>query len=132
MTEPASSILPPVVPLFEKRVTSTLSKCTDTFRSRGDQYGDTWRHCQHLALRAVLFQVFGLKPTPAQCRAMASAVLVDVKYQRLEGGYTPDHLIDGINYQAYLHDEMEQVYKDSANEPSPTPLPNWAPRNAWD
>lgn len=102
------------IPLFEKRVTATLASCTDTFRSRGDQYGDTWAHCQHLALRAVLFQMFGLKPTPTQCRAMAAASLVDVKYQRLEGGYGPDHLIDGINYQAFLHDEMIEVYKEAS------------------
>lgn len=110
----APSILPPAMPLFEQRVTATLKRATDTFRTRGDQYGDTWRDCQWLKLRAVLFQMFGMKPTITQCRAMALASLGDVKYQRLQGGYNGDHLVDGINYDAALHEEMIEVYKEAA------------------
>ncbi len=115
----------PETPLFDQRVTATLARCTDTFRSRGDQYGDTWRDCQHLALRAILFTMWGIKLSDTQCRALASAVLVDVKYQRLEGGYTEDHLIDGINYQAFLADEMREVYAAASPpplDPRPSPL----------
>lgn len=102
------------IPLFEQRCMATFMAAQDTFRSRGDQYGDTWRDCQHLALKAVIFQMFGLKPTKVQCEAMACASLVDVKYQRFQGGYDPDHPLDGINYQAYLRDAMEQVYKEGS------------------
>lgn len=119
--------MPPAVPLFEQRVTQTLKVCTDTFRSRGDQYGDTWRDCQHLALRAALFQMWGIKPTKIQCEALSSGVMVDLKYQRMQGGYDPDHPIDGINYQAYFHDAMADVYKEASAPKSPD-----APRNAWD
>lgn len=108
-----------MIPLFEQRVTETLKRATDTFRTRGDQYGDTWRDCQWLKLRAVLFTTLGLKISPAQCRAIALASLGDVKYQRMQGGYAEDHLIDGINYDAALASEMREVYRESApgNQP---------------
>ena len=120
---PEGSCLPnSSIPLFEQRVTATMKRCTDTFRSRGDQYGDTWRDCQHLALRAAIFQMFGLKPNKVQCEALSAGVMVDLKYQRMQGGYDHDHPIDGINYQAYFQDAMMEVYK-SASVPT-RPVPN--------
>lgn len=100
------------IPLFEQRCKATFDAACATFRERGDQYGDTWRDCQWLALRAVIFQMFGLglKPTTGQCRALAAAALVDVKHQRFQGGWNPDHAIDGINYQALLAEEMRQIW----------------------
>lgn len=117
-----NSIMPHIMPLFEQRVTATLKRCTDTFRARGDQYGDTWRDCQHLALRAAIFQMFGLKPTKVQCEALSAGVMVDLKYQRLQGGYDRDHPIDGVNYLAYFEDAMRDVYKEGSSNA----------RNAWD
>jgi hypothetical protein len=106
-----SGELKAAVPLFDQRVTATLKRCTDTLRERGDQYGDTWADCQWLKLRAVLFSLWGMKISATQCRALALACFSDMKYQRLQGGYTPDHLIDGINYDAALAEEMQAVYR---------------------
>src|ERR1043166_8478731 len=101
-------------PLFAQLADATLDRCKATYSNRGDQYGDTWRDCQWLKLKAILFTMFGLKPTIAQCRAMSLAALSDVKYSRFLGGYNDDHVIDGINYDAALAEEMREVYKEPA------------------
>ena len=101
-------------PLFQRRAEPTLQLAQDTFRTRGDQYGDTWQDCQWLKLKAVLFTTYGMKPSDSQCRAMALAAYADMKYQRMQGGYAEDHILDGINYDAALATEMREIYKDAA------------------
>lgn len=91
--------------LFEENALATLDRVKSTFTERGQQYGDTWRDCQWLALRAVAFQL-GVAIPPECLRPLAAAVLVDVKYQRLQGGFKDDHLVDGIAYAANLAEEM--------------------------
>lgn len=100
------------VPLFEENVNATLGRCQNVFRDRGNQYGDTWRNSQHLTLRAAYKEITGDELPLAWCRALAAAVLVDVKQQRLEGGYRDDSLVDGINYQAFLAEEMRKLSGD--------------------
>jgi hypothetical protein len=92
-------------PKFERTAAPILTSALRTLRTRGRQYGDTWETCQFLALRAVAKQLKLAIPTSA-LRAIATAALVDLKYERLRGGYNPDHLLDGINYAAYLVGEM--------------------------
>lgn len=106
-------------PLFQRRAEPTLKLAQDTFRTRGDQYGDTWADCQWLKLKAILFTMWGKIPTPGQCRAMALAAYADMKYQRMQGGYAEDHILDGINYDAALATEMREIYA-SAGTPQHT------------
>lgn len=95
-------------PLFAARANATLNRARDTYSVRGAQYGDTWRDCQWLTLRAVSGRLFVGRLTDSECRRLAAAVLVDVKHQRMQGGYKDDNLIDGINYAALLAEEMRQ------------------------
>lgn len=113
---PLSKLLPPdsKPALFAQRADATLKRCKEIYSNRGDQYGDTWRDCQWLKLKAILFTMFGMKPTVSQCRAMALASLADVKYSRFLGGYNEDHVIDGINYDAALAEEMREIYKEAS------------------
>lgn len=67
-------------------------------QERGGQYGDSWGECQWLALRATMRKVSGPIDSPEICRAMALAALVDIKYQRLMGGYKEDTPQDLCNY----------------------------------
>jgi hypothetical protein len=105
----------PQVPLFEQRCNATFSAAKRIFRERGDQYGDTWRHSQHLALKAVLEKLYEIEPGNIECQALAAAVLVDVKYQRLEGGWNADHAHDAINYEAFLADAMRELTHQPLN-----------------
>lgn len=91
--------------LFAELTKPTLERCANIFNERGGQYGDTWRECQFLALKAVAREL-GITIIDDHCRAIALAALVDVKYIRLLGGYSDDSLIDGINYSAALAQEM--------------------------
>ena len=92
--------------LFESNATATISCVVSTFQRRGNEYGDTWKDCQWLALKAA-FGALGLKaPSTELCRKLAAAALVDVKYQRLQGGYKRDTVIDGIAYAANWAEEM--------------------------
>lgn len=100
--------------LFQQRAEATIAKCRETYTQRSDQYGDTWKDCNWLKLRAILFTMFGLKPTIAQCRALGLASFADMKYWRHLGGYCEDHQLDGINYDAALATEMREIYKAAA------------------
>ncbi len=95
----------PAAPLFDSNAKATLGRVSEIFQQRGGEYGDTWRDCQWLAIKAVSRKL-GLNLTHDQCRKIAAAALFDVKYQRLQGGYKDDSIIDGIAYGANLAAEM--------------------------
>lgn len=99
-------------PLFESNANASIARVTSTFGQRGAEYGDTWRNAQWLAFRAVAKR-FGLEIPESAIRPLCAAVMVDVKYQRLEGGYKDDSIVDGIAYSANLAEEMR------AFEPQP-------------
>lgn len=91
--------------LFNHNATSTLDRVRATFDERGAEYGDTWRDCQWLAAMAVAREI-GIGLTRDQARKIAAGVMLDIKYQRLQGGYKDDSVIDGIAYAANLAEEM--------------------------
>lgn len=99
--------VPVIGPLFDTNATETLKQVEDTFCQRGGEYGDTWRNGQWLAIKAVA-KTMGIALNPEQARKLVAAALVDVKYQRLEGGYKEDTIIDGIAYSANLAAEMKR------------------------
>jgi hypothetical protein len=94
-------------PLFESNANASIARVTATFGQRGTEYGDTWRNAQWLAMRAVARKLAVQIPDEA-LRPLAAAALYDVKYQRLEGGYKDDSVIDGIAYGANLAEEMRK------------------------
>lgn len=98
----------PQQPLFEKRASATIKRVTNTFGQRGSEYGDTMRDCQWLCLKAVAKKL-GVVIPPEHCRALAIAAMVDIKYQRYQGGYKDDNGVDGIAYSAFLVDEMMEI-----------------------
>lgn len=100
--------LPPAQPLFEKRALASIARVTATFGQRGNEYGDTMRDCQWLALRAAAKQL-GIDIPLEKARAIAIAGMVDIKYQRLQGGYKDDSVIDGVAYATFLADEMQEL-----------------------
>lgn len=94
-------------PIFETFADATLNRVRGTYATRGTEYGDTWRNAQWLALRATRDKL-GLNIPDSMLRAVAAAVLYDVKYQRLEGGFKDDSVVDGIAYGALWAEEMQQ------------------------
>lgn len=92
--------------LFTELATATLKRCEQTFVERGEQYGDSWRNCRWYALKAVAKQL-GIDVTDQGARCLALAMFTDMKYQRIEGGWNEDHILDGINYSAALASEMK-------------------------
>lgn len=97
--------------LFSEYATETLEQVQKTFEERGSSYGDTWRDCQWLALKATAKQLDVTLPEAA-IRALAAAVMVDIKYARLMGGYKEDSPVDGIAYQALWVGEMKRSAKE--------------------
>lgn len=96
--------------LFETNASATLDRVEAIFSERGEGYGDTWKDCQFLTLKAVAEKLGASIPDDAW-RAIACAAFSDMKYQRLQGGYKDDNLFDGIAYSAYLAKEVENVLK---------------------
>jgi hypothetical protein len=95
-------------PLFETQALATIERATSTFAGRGEEYGDTWRECRFLTMQAVAKRL-GLEIPTNTLRALAAAAFVDMKYWRALGGFKDDSLVDGINYQAFLAEEMRQL-----------------------
>lgn len=61
----------------------------------------------------------GYEIKPEHFRALATAAFVDMKYQRLEGGYKDDSIVDGIAYQGFLAQEMVELKEGKPSEPFP-------------
>lgn len=99
-------------PIFETFADATLARVRGTYATRGTEYGDTWRNAQWLALKATRDEL-GLSIPESALRAVAAAVMVDVKYQRLEGGFKDDSVVDGIAYNALWAEEMQQQGLDT-------------------
>lgn len=95
-------------PLFEQHAGKTIGVVTSTFGERGQQYGDTWRDCQWLTLKAVS-RKYGVDIPEYAVRALALAALCDVKYQRQQGGYKEDSVVDGIAYGLVMVEEIKQA-----------------------
>lgn len=114
-------------PLFERLATPTLARCQAVFTERGGQYGDTWKDCQFLVLRAVLSEI-GVELDDNDCRAIALASLVDIKHQRFMGGWKEDNIDDGINYAAALAEQMRIIKHEqiAANQDLPGQIQNSA------
>jgi hypothetical protein len=92
-------------PMFELRADATFERARDTYAGRGTEYGDTWRECQFIKMKAVA-RALGIDIKPEHLRAIATAAFCDMKYWRLIGGYLDDSIVDGINYDAFLAEEM--------------------------
>jgi hypothetical protein len=104
-------------PLFEERADRTLDKVRAVYAQRGGEYADTWRTCRFLAMKAVSMKL-NLEIRDEYLRALATAAFVDMKYERLSGGFKDDSIIDGIAYGAFLVDEMDEACrKDDAWKP---------------
>ncbi len=95
-------------PLFESNANASIARVTATFGQRGTEYGDTWRNAQWLALKAVAAK-YHVKIPPHVVRALAAAVMFDVKYARLEGGYKDDTMVDGCAYGLNLAEEVNRT-----------------------
>lgn len=98
-------------PIFETFANATIDRVKGTYEQRGTEYGDTWAHCQWLALKATCRKL-GLEIPESKLRAVAAAVLFDVKYQRLEGGYKDDSVVDGMAYGGLWAEEMRRQEAD--------------------
>jgi hypothetical protein len=95
-------------PIFETFADRTLGRVRGTYAQRGTEYGDSWRNCQWLAMKATC-RALGLSIPEDSLRALAVASLYDVKYQRLEGGYKDDSVIDAMAYGGLWAEEMKQI-----------------------
>jgi hypothetical protein len=105
-------------PTFERLAGATLARVADTFGQRGTEYGDTMRDCQWLAMKAVAARL-GYKIQPEHFRALCIAGFVDMKYQRLQGGYKEDSVVDGIAYAGFLAEDMRLLALPKAEDWKP-------------
>ena len=90
--------------LFTSACRERLNHAIKLVEERGSQYGDTLKDCQWLVMRSVfdlIAEEEGLLDKEL-ARALAIAALVDIKYQRFQGGYKEDNVDDGINYLSIL------------------------------
>lgn len=97
-----------IKPLFEERADVSISRAQAVYKQRGGEYADTWRSCRFLKMKAVS-KALGIEIKPEHFRALATAAFCDMKYERNAGGYKDDSIIDGINYDAFLAEEMREL-----------------------
>lgn len=101
-------------PTFESHMEATLKRATGICTQRGTEYKDSWANPSTKMMDAVASKLGFIIPQQYK-RALMLAVLVDVKYNRLDGGYKDDSVIDSINYNAVLAEEMEQLQGQTEN-----------------
>ncbi len=101
---------------FESSALANFERAKSTFVGRGNEYGDTWRDCNFLKMKAVA-RALGHEIKPEHLRALATAAFSDMKYWRNLGGYRDDDLIDGINYDTSLAEEMRALLASQAELP---------------
>lgn len=95
-------------PNFEENADVTLGKVYGIYAQRGQQYADTWGTCRFTTMKAVADEL-GQRIDERCFRALASAAFVDMKQERMSGGWKEDNMIDGIAYGAYLAEEVAKV-----------------------
>lgn len=95
-------------PIFETYADLSFGRVRATYAQRGTEYGDSWRNCQWLAMKATCRRL-GITIPEEFLRALAVAALYDVKYQRLEGGYKDDSVIDAMAYGGLWAEEMRRL-----------------------
>lgn len=110
-------------PLFETRADSTLDKVRAIYADRGTSYSDTWRTCRFTNMKAVAKQL-GLTIDERFFRALCAAGFVDMKQERMSGGWKEDNMIDGIAYEALLIGEMDSLDRSEAVRRVDALLPN--------
>jgi hypothetical protein len=98
----------PIKPLFESNASATIKRVEATFSQRGSEYGDTWANCQFLNMKAVAGK-FGITIPDKFLRVLCVAGFCDMKYQRLEGGYKDDTIVDRVAYDAFLAEEVRRL-----------------------
>lgn len=74
----------------------------------------------------------GIEIEPKHFRPLATAALVDMKYWRMMGGYKEDSIIDGINYAAFLAEDMSRLkpYQKEAVEKVLKDYESWFQTNS--
>jgi hypothetical protein len=102
-------------PIFETYADLSFGRVRATYAQRGTEYGDSWRNCQWLAMRATCRKL-GIEIPEKLLRALAVAALYDVKYQRLEGGYKDDSVIDAMAYGGLWAEEMRRLAEQSTEK----------------
>jgi hypothetical protein len=95
-------------PTFETFAAATIERATGTYTQRGQEYKDSWAAPATNMLDAVCSKL-GVNIPEESKRAIMLAVLVDVKYNRLVGGYKDDTVIDMINYELVLAEAMQRM-----------------------
>ena len=105
MSDVDSQLLPALaLPVIEQAV--------EILRSRSETHGDSWVENRHDVTRSILARI---KTPPSdythsELTAISLAVLVDIKRARIAaGGWNPDSILDGINYEAALVGIMERL-----------------------
>lgn len=102
-------------PLFDELADATMERVKQTYthteeNGRGAQYGDTMRQCQFLTVQAV-DEALTYKDDDWRL-AIFLAGMVDMKLERMRGGYRDDNLIDLIAYSAALAELMRKLGKE--------------------
>jgi hypothetical protein len=105
-------------PIFEQFTDTSLERAKSIYQGRGMEYGDTWRECNFIKMKAVAREL-GIEVHDRCFRALATAAFLDMKYWRNLGGYKDDSLIDEINYDGFLAEEMKQLMSNKNGNNTP-------------
>lgn len=110
-------------PLFDTLADATLERVQQTYsykqqEGRGAQYGDTMRECEFLTVQAVAGELLDPTLCDEQDYRLACflAGMVDMKLERMRGGYRDDNLVDLIAYAAALAELMKQLTEGELND----------------
>lgn len=94
---------------FERSADAGHEQVRAVYHQRGGEYSDTLETNDWLAFRALAKKLLGVEVSKDQARLLSLASLVDVKYERLAGGWKDDSLTDGLAYGSALLGELKAL-----------------------
>ena len=103
--------------LFVRNTKKTVKEVLAVITERAKQYGDSWSEVEYLTFKAIIKKITNNQVIPSndECRAMAAAIMCDIKYHRLKGGYKKDTIIDLISYESFLASQMETLKEEGTS-----------------
>lgn len=107
------------MPVFEESAKRTAVKCEAIYGQRGGEYSDTWAlENQQTVFVDTVLRMLNLSLSAEAKRLLKLGALIDVKDDRMLGGFKEDSLIDGVNYRLVFNDLMLQF--ESKSTPATT------------
>jgi len=94
---------------FERSADAGHEQVRAIYGQRGGEYSDTLETNDWYTMRALAKHLVGIDLSKDHARLLSLASLVNVKYERMSGGWKEDSLVDKLAYGSALLGELHGI-----------------------